>query len=197
MGPRLEWVAAAYSGRPQITIPYGLGDTTDLTNALSVLKLAGLHAVVETHDTIRLADGRRARLDLPLIEQAERLISAGCRISRRAISDRPGYPAISKREMPYRLVAFTEQEVDMAALGFEPDTVGFAGTELIRPADPTIFLTAAAAGHRDRTDDITTANTLLRADYRNDDDAASLQEVRDRLQFLADTGYDLRHNLPD
>ncbi len=134
--------------------------------------------------------------DLPLIEQAERLIDAGCRISGRAISDRPGYPAISKREMPYRVVAFTEQEVDMGALGFEPDTIGFAGTELIRPADPTIFFTAAAAGYTDRTDDIITANTLLRADYRNADDTASLEEVRNRLQFLADTGYDLRHNLP-
>ncbi len=41
MGPGLEWVNAAYSGRPQITMPYGLGDTTDLTNTLSVLKLAG------------------------------------------------------------------------------------------------------------------------------------------------------------
>ncbi|MBP1301446.1 hypothetical protein [Curtobacterium sp. 1310] len=135
--------------------------------------------------------------DLPLAEQAERLISAGCRISGRAISDRPGYPAISKRQMPYRVVAFTEEEVDMAALGFGPDTIGFAGTELIRPADPTIFLTAAAAGYTDRTDDSITANTLLRADYRNADDASSLQEVRDRLQFLADTGYDLRHNLPN
>ncbi|MCS6583317.1 hypothetical protein [Curtobacterium citreum] len=334
-------MAAAYGGRPQITMPYGLGDTTDLTDALTVLKLAGLAAVVETHDTIRLADGRRAQFptltqrprddapddadllllaprtvtatqialaeqtdsvllvdvdrrrvwidgkqalgvkerwkdaapvyvtfavarmlavngstfdglvragltagqvddalarlgkrvhrtdigwesrkvgglvdfaiacypgpggvrarwtsDLPLIEQAERLISAGCRISGRAISDRPGYPAISKRAMPYRLVVFTEQELDMQALGFEPDTVGYSGTELILPADPTIFLTAAAAGYTDRTDDIITANTLLRADLRNDDDAASLQEVRDRLQFLADTGYDLRHNLP-
>ena len=84
----------------------------------------------------------------------------------------------------------------MAALGFEPDTIGFVGTELIRPADPTIFLTAAAAGYKDRTDDIITANTLLRADFRNDDDAASLEEVRVRLQFAADTGYDLRHNLP-
>jgi len=342
MRPGLEWVAAAYAGRPQITMPYGLGDTTDLTNTLTVLKLAGLAAIVETHDTIRLPDGRRARFptltqrpgnddptdaellllaprtvtvtqialaeqtatvllvdvdrrrvwidgkqvlgtaerwkdaapiyvafavarmlavngatfdklvragltagqvddalarlgkrvhrtdigwesrqvgglvdftiacypgpggvrtrwtsDLTLIEQAERLISAGCRISGRAISDRPGYPAISKRQMPYRVVAFTEQEVDMAALGFQPDTVGYSGTELIRPADPTVFLTAAAAGYRDRTDDIITANTLLRADLRNDDDAASLQEVRDRLQFLADTGYDLRHNLPN
>jgi hypothetical protein len=89
-----------------------------------------------------------------------------------------------------------EQEVDMAALGFEPETVGFSGTALIRPADPTIFLTAAAAGYTDRTDDFITANTLLRADMRNDDDIASLQEVRDRLQFIADTGYDLRHNLP-
>ena len=61
MGPGLEWVAAAYAGRPQITMPYGLGDTTDLTDALAVLKLAGLRAVVESHDTIRLADGRRAR----------------------------------------------------------------------------------------------------------------------------------------
>lgn len=78
----------------------------------------------------------------------------------------------------------------------ESDTSGFAGTELIRPADPTIFLTAAAAGSTDRTDDIITANTPLRADYRNDDDPAALQQVRDRLQFLADTGYDLRHNLP-
>ncbi|WIE62244.1 hypothetical protein DEI97_003615 [Curtobacterium sp. MCLR17_032] len=134
--------------------------------------------------------------DLTLVEQAERLISAGCRISGRASSERPGYPAIRKRQMPYRLVAFTEQEVDMAALGFEQDTMGFAGTELVRPADPTIFLTAAAAGYTDRTDDIITANTLLRADYRNADDAASLQGVRDRLQFAADSGYDLRHNLP-
>ncbi|MGN8048140.1 hypothetical protein ACTJKO_00525 [Curtobacterium sp. 22159] len=340
MGARLEWVAAAYAGRPQITMPYGLGDSTDLTIALSVLKLAGIPAIIESHDTIRLPDGRRARFpsltqrprgeeadadllllaprtvtatqivlaeqtetvllvdvdrrrvwidgeqvlgvrdrwkdaepiyvtfavarmlavdgstfdglvrtgltpgqvddalarlgkrvhrtdigwearqvgglvdfaiacypgpggvrtrwtsDLPLIKQAERLIQAGCRISGRAISDRPGYPAISKRNMPYRVVAITEHEVDMAALGFEPDMVGFAGTELVRPADPTIVLTAAAAGYTDRTDDIITANTLLRADLRNDDDAASLEEVRNRLQFLADTGYDLRHNLP-
>ena len=341
MGPALQWVADAYAGRPQITLPYGLGETADLTDALAVLKLAGLHAVVESHDTIRLADGRRARLptstrnprgepdtpaellllaprtvmqmqvalaeqtgtvllvdvdrrrvwvdgkqvlgvhdrwkdaapiyvtfavarmlavngssfeglvragltpgqvddalarlgkrvhrtdigwesrkvggvidfaiacypgpggvrtrwtsDLPLVEQAERVISAGCRISGRAISERSGYPAISKREMPYRLVAFTEQEIDMASLGFEPDTVGYSGTELILPADPTIFLTATAAGYPDRTDDIITANTLLRADMRNDDDAASLEEVRNTLQFLADTGYDLRHNLP-
>lgn len=53
MGPGLEWVGAAYSGRPQITIAYGLGDTTDLTDALAVLKLAGLAAVVESHDTDR------------------------------------------------------------------------------------------------------------------------------------------------
>ncbi|WFR67973.1 hypothetical protein P9139_06320 [Curtobacterium flaccumfaciens] len=340
MGPRLEWVAAAYAGRPQITMPYGLGDTTDLTDTLQVLKLAGLPAVVESHDTIRLPDGRRARFpsltrrprgeeadvdllllsprtvtatqialaeqtstvllvdvdrrrvwidgkqilgvhdrwknaapiyitfavarilavngatfdqlvhagltpgqvddalarlgkrvhrtdigwesrkigglidfaiacypgpggirtrwrsDLPLNEQAERLISADCRISGRAISDRPGYPAITKREMPYRLVAFTEHEVDMTNLGFKPDTVGYSGTELIVPADPTISLTATAAGYTDRTDDIITANTLLRADIRNDDDNRGLEEVRNRLQFLADTGYDLRHNLP-
>ncbi len=43
-------------GRPQITMPYGVGDTTDLTHTLTVLKLAGLRAVVESHDTIRLAD---------------------------------------------------------------------------------------------------------------------------------------------
>ncbi|PYY31522.1 hypothetical protein DEI89_16995 [Curtobacterium sp. MCBD17_030] len=323
-------------------MPYGLGETTDLTDALAVLKLAGLAAVVETHDTIRLADGRRARFptltqrprdedvddaelllmaprtvtatqialaeqtatvllvdvdrrrvwidgkqvlgvherwkdaapiyftfavarmlaingadfdrlvragltagqvddaiarlgkrvhrtdigwesrqvgglidfaiacypgpggvrtrwtsDLPLIKQAERLMDAGCRISGRGISELPGYPAISKRAMPYRLVAFTEHKLDMPALGFEPDTVGYSGTELIRPADPTIFLTAAAAGYTDRTDDIVTANTLLRADMRNDDDAVSLGEVRNRLQFLADTGYDLRWNLPN
>jgi hypothetical protein len=341
MGPGLEWVAATYSGRPQITMPYGLGDTTDLTDALAVLKLAGLAAVVETHDTIRLADGRRARFptltqrprdepavgaellllaprtvtamqialaeqattvllvdvdwrrvwldgkqvlgakerwkdaapicitfavarmlavngatfdglvsagftagqvddalarlgkrvhrtdvgwesrqvgglidfaiacysgpggirtrwtsELPFKEQSERLISAGCRISGRAISERPGYPKISKRDVPYRLVAFTEHELDMAALGFEPDTVGYSGTELIRPADPTIFRTAAAAGYTGRTDDIITASTLLRADTRNDDDTAALEEVRDRLQFLADTGYDLRHTCP-
>jgi hypothetical protein len=341
MGPGLEWVAAAYSGRPQITMPYGLGDTTDLTDALAVLKLAGLAAVVESHDTVRLADGRRARFPtltqrprdedvddaelllmaprtvtatqialaeqtatvllvdvdrrrvwidgkqvigvherwknaapiyitfavarmlaingatfdglvragltagqvddaiarlgkrvhrtdigwesrevgglidfaiacypgpggvrtrwtsvLPLVEQAERLIDAGCRISGRAISERPGYPATSRRKMPYRLVAFTEHELDITALGFEPDSIGYSGTELIWPADPTISLTAAAAGHTDRTDDIITANTILRADMRNDDDTAALEEVRSRLQFLADTGYDLRHNLP-
>ncbi|MBF4592368.1 hypothetical protein ITJ58_01220 [Curtobacterium flaccumfaciens] len=134
--------------------------------------------------------------DLPLVEQAERLISVGCRISGCAISDRPGYPAISKRELPYRLVAFTEQEVDMAALGFEPDPVSSFGTELIKPADPTIFLTAAAAGFTARTDRNITANTLLRADFRNDEDPASLEDVRSRLLFAADTSYDLRHNLP-
>ncbi|WP_316311615.1 hypothetical protein, partial [Clavibacter michiganensis] len=70
MMPGLEWVNAAYAGRPQITMPYGLGDTTDLTNTLAVLKLAGLHAVVETHDTIRLADGRHARF--PTLTQRPR-----------------------------------------------------------------------------------------------------------------------------
>lgn len=360
MGPALEWVAAAYSARPQITLPYGLGGTTDLTDALAALKLAGLAAVVESHDTIRLADGRRARLptltrnpdgepdtpaellllaprtvmqmqialaeqtttvllvdvdrrrvwvdgkqvlgshdrwkdaapiyitfavarmlavngskfeglvragltaaqvddalarlgkrvhrtdigwesrkigglidfaiacypgpggirtrwrsDLPLKEQAERLVGAGCLISGRSISDRPGYPAVTKRATPYRLVAFSRDEVDMTSLGFEPEvpTVAmfvapadvsnmadegdqWASTELIIPADPTIFTTATAAGYTDRTDDIITANTLLRADTRNDDDTAALEEVRNRLQFLADTGYDLRWNLP-
>ncbi|WIB36368.1 hypothetical protein [Curtobacterium sp. MCJR17_043] len=70
MQPALEWVAAAYAGRPQITMPYGLGDTTDLTDTLAVLKLAGLAAAVETHDTIRLADGRRARF--PTLTQRPR-----------------------------------------------------------------------------------------------------------------------------
>lgn len=32
---------------------------------------------------------------------------------------------------------------------------------------------------------------------RNDDDTAAHEEVRDRLHFLADTGYDLRHSLPN
>jgi len=70
MGPGLEWVTAAYAGRPQITMPYGLGDTTDLTDTLTVLKLAGLRAVVESRDTIRLADGRRARF--PTLTQRPR-----------------------------------------------------------------------------------------------------------------------------
>ena len=360
MGPALEWVTAAYGDKPQITMPYGLGDTADLTDALAVLKLAGLTAAVETHDTIRLADGRRARFptstkrprdepavpaellllaprtvtatqialaeqtstvllvdvdrrrvwvdgkqvlgshdrwkdaepiyvtfaiarllavngatfdqlvnrgrltpgqvddalarlgkrvhrtsigwearkvgglvdfaiacypgpggirtrwrsDLSLPEQAERLISAGCLISGRSISDRPGYPSITKRPTPYRLVALSPDEVDMASLGFEPEvpTVTvfvvpadassladvdeqWASTELIVPADPTIFTTAAAAGYTDRTDDIITANTLLRADTRTDNDTAALDEVRSRLWFLADIGYDLRHDL--
>lgn len=133
MGPGLEWVAAAYAGRPQITMNL-----------------------------------RTARL-----------------------------PRDQQAGMPYGVVAFTERNDDMPALKFEPDTVGLSGTELIRPADPTTFLTAAAAGYTDRTDDITTANTLLRADFRNDDDAASLEEVRNRLQILADTEYDLRHGVPD
>ncbi|QWS33062.1 hypothetical protein [Curtobacterium aetherium] len=63
-------MTAAYAGQPQITMPYGLGDTTDVTDALAVLKLAGLTAVVETHDTIRLADGRRARI--PTLTQRPR-----------------------------------------------------------------------------------------------------------------------------
>lgn len=84
----------------------------------------------------------------------------------------------------------------MATLGFQPDDADLTGTTLIVPADPTLFLTGAAAGYDDRTDDIITANTLLRADVRNDDDTASLDEVRSRLHFLADIGYDLRNGLP-
>ncbi len=61
MMPGLEWVNAAYSGRPQITMPYGSATRPTSTDTLAVLKLAGLHAVVESHDTIRLVDGRRAR----------------------------------------------------------------------------------------------------------------------------------------
>lgn len=53
--------------------------------------------------------------------------------------------------MPYPLVAFAEAEVDMTSLGFESDTIGFSGTELIRPEHPTSFLSAAAARYRDRT----------------------------------------------
>lgn len=49
------------------------------------------------------------------------------------------------------------------ALGSEPDPVCFAGIELIPPSDPPIFLTAVAAGYADRTDDVVTASTLLRA----------------------------------
>lgn len=158
----------------------------------------------------------RWRSNLPLKEQADRLINAGCLISGRSISDRPGYPSITKRPTPYRLVAFSPDEVDMTSLGFEPEvpTVTmfvvpadvsniadedeqWASTELIISADRTIFTTATAAGYTDRTDDIITANTLLRADTRNDDDTAALEEVRNRLQFLADTGYDLRWNLPN
>jgi len=342
MGPALQWVADAYAGRPHITLPYGLGETADLTDALAVLELAGLHAVVESHDTIRLADGRRARLPtstrnprgepdtpaellllaprtvmqmqialaeqtetvllvdvdrrrvwaggkqvlgvhdqwkdaapiyitfavarmlavngatfddlvhrgkltpgqvdealarlgkrvhrtsigwesrevgglidwciacypgpggirtrwrsgLSVAEQADRLIGAGCLISGRGISSRPGYPAITfGKTTPYRLVAFTANKIDMVSLGFEPADEDRAGTELIIPADPTVFPTATAAGYRDRTDDIITANTLLRADTRTDNDTAALDEVRSRLWFLADIGYDLRHDL--
>ncbi|PZF02811.1 hypothetical protein DEJ01_09800 [Curtobacterium sp. MCLR17_040] len=72
----------------------------------------------------------------------------------------------------------------------------WASTELVIAADPTIVPTATAAGYRDRSDDIITANTLLRADTRTDDDTKALNEVRNRLWFLADTGYDLRWNLP-
>ncbi|MCS6569258.1 hypothetical protein NYQ35_10620 [Curtobacterium flaccumfaciens pv. flaccumfaciens] len=97
---------------------------------------------------------------------------------------------------PYRLVAFAADEIDKTSLGFEPENEDLTGTELILPADPTIFATATAAGYRDRTDDIITANTLLRADTRSDDDTRALEEVRSRLWFLADTGCDLRWNLP-
>ena len=57
--------------------------------------------------------------DLPLAEQAGQLIVAGCRVSGRTISEWPGYPLITKRDMPYRLVAFTEHEPDTATVGFE------------------------------------------------------------------------------
>jgi hypothetical protein len=160
----------------------------------------------------------RWRSDLPLPEQVQQLIHAGCIISGRSIFDRPGYPSITKRQTPYRLVAFSPVEVDMTSLGFEPEVTTvdlfvvpadassivdkneqWASTEVIIPADPTIFTTATAAGNTDRTDRtdrIITANTLLRADTRNDDDTAALEAIRNRLQFLADTGYDLRWNLP-
>lgn len=72
---------------------------------------------------------------------------------------------------------------------------GWVPSSSSRPP-PTIFTTATAAAYTYRTDDLITANTLPRADMRNDDDTAALDEVRNRLQFLADTGYDLRHNLP-
>ncbi len=92
--------------------------------------------------------------------------------------DRPGYPAISRREMPYRLVAFTEHGLDMRGLGFEPDTVGYSGTEVIfRPTPPSSSLQPLPATWTE-PDDIITANTLLRADMRNDDDNRSLDEVR-------------------
>jgi hypothetical protein len=341
MSANLDWVPAAYASQPQITMPYGLGDSADLTDALAVLRLAGIPAVVETHDTIRLADGRHAQLpthaprpsgitdatvllllapltvttmqielaertdtvllidvdrrrvwvdgrqvlgaterwkdaapvyatfavarmlavngatfdtlvatgltpgqvddalarlgkrvhrtatgwesrqigglidfaiacypgpggirtrwtsNLPLPDQAARLIRAGCRISGRAIADRPGYPSITRRPTPYALVAFTQRELDMASLGFEREDADLTGATLIVAADPTLFLTGTAAGYSDRTDDIITANTLLRADLRNDDDTASLEEVRNRLHFLADIGYDLRNGLPN
>ncbi len=67
MGPGLEWVAAAYSGRPQITLPNGLGDTTDFTLTLSVLKLAGLPRGdrVARHDP----PARRPRSTLSLVDR--------------------------------------------------------------------------------------------------------------------------------
>jgi hypothetical protein len=96
--------------------------------------------------------------------------------------------------MPCRLIAFPDHEIDINTLEFEPDTVRYSGTELILPDDPTINLTAAAADQTDQTDDIIT-DTLLHADMHNDDDTAALEEVRNRLWFLADTGYDLRQEL--
>jgi len=48
------------------------------------------------------------------------------------------------------------------------------------------------ASYTDRSDDIVTANILLAADTRNDDDTAAPREVLSRLQFLTDTSYDLR-----
>lgn len=139
----------------------------------------------------------RWRSDLPVAEQAERLIGAGCLISGRGFSSRPGHPAITVgKTTPYRLVAFAANEIDMASLGFEPEDEDLVGTELLLPADLTIFSSATAVGYRDRTDDIITANTLLRADTRGDDDTRALEEVRSRLWFLTDTGYDLRWNPP-
>ena len=343
MGPALQWVADAYAGRPHITLPYGLGETADLTDALAVLKLAGLNAVVESHDTLRLVDGRRARLHtatknprteqqkdselillvprvlspslialaeqnanillvdvkrrrvwadgkqrlgswdrwkdaapiyitfavarmlavngatfdelverggfmpgqvddalarlgkrvhrtsigwesrqvgglvdfsiacypgvggirarwrsaLPIQHQAEVLIGAGCLMSGRWATERDASRFRPDHvPPPFRLVAYAPGEIDMPGLGFEPEDHDYAGTELIIPADPTIFPTAKAAGYSNHTDDFITANTLLRADTRNDDDNKALHDIRNRLQFLADTVYDLRWNLP-
>lgn len=107
--------------------------------------------------------------------------------------------SITRRPTPHALVAFTEHELDRMALGFQPDGADLHATRLIIPADPTLFLTSAAAGDDDdddRVDDIITANTLLRAAVRNDDNTSSLEELRNRLHFLADIGYDLRNGLP-
>jgi hypothetical protein len=344
MGSALQWVVDARASTPHITVPYGLGETADLTEILTVLTTAGLAAVVETYDTIRLPDGRRARLPsatknprttnagnaeltllapafltathivlaerhpgillvdvrrrrvwvdgrqvlgswdqwrdaapfyvmfavarmlavnggtfddlverggftpgqvddalarlgkrvhrtsigwesrtvgglvdwniacypgcggigglwhspLPVQERAERLIEAGCLISGRwAAEHRSSFSPPAPAGMPYRLVAYAPGEIDMAALGFTREDPAYAGTELIIPADPTIFTTAKAAGKNGSTDDFITANTLLRADLRTDDDDQAFEDIRNRLQFLADTGYDLRHNLPD
>lgn len=77
-----------------------------------------------------------------LSEQVDRLTGAGCSISGRGISSRPGYPAISVRKTtPYRLVAVAANEIDISSLGFEPENQDLAGTELILPADSTIFAT--------------------------------------------------------
>lgn len=104
--------------------------------------------------------------------------------------------SITRRPTPHALVAFTEHELDMMALGFQPDGADLPATRLVIPADPTLFLTSAAAGDDDRVDDIITANKLLRAAVRNDDNTSSLEELRNRLHFLADIGYDLRNGPP-
>jgi hypothetical protein len=344
MASALQWVVDARASTPHIAVPYGLGETADLTDVLTVLTTAGLSAVVESYETIRLSDGRHARVPsatknprtsdtgnaeltllvpafltathivlaerhpgillvdvqrrrvwvdgkqvlgswdqwkdaapfyvmfavarilavngstfddlverggftpgqvddalarlgkrvhrtsigwesrivgslvdwsiacypgpggnrtvwhspLPVQEQADQLIEAGCVISGRwAAEHHSSFTASSPAGMPYRLVAYAPREIDMASLGFTQEDPAYASAELITPADPTIFATAKAAGKNGSTDDFITANTLLRADLRTHDDDQALHDLRNRLQFLADTGYDLRHNLPD
>ncbi|MDD1386819.1 hypothetical protein [Curtobacterium poinsettiae] len=104
--------------------------------------------------------------------------------------------SITRRPISDALVALTEHELNMMALGFQPDGPDLPATRLIIPADPTLFLASAAAGNDDRIDNIITVNTLPRAHVRNHDNTSSLEELRNRLHFLADIGHDLRNGLP-
>jgi hypothetical protein len=135
-------------------------------------------------------------------EQARLLIDAGLLVSGAwaALTPHPSSTILSQDgdvESVGTRIAFARTMPDMTALGFTlapPPVDGPASPTftIVVPEDTTIFATAnfPAGGITDST---ITAATL--AHSRRDGDL--INRVRGRIHFMADTYYDLIHNLPD